>query len=182
MIFNNRDEFLEWEKVQRDAIDVKRIYIRLAGGLVAGVLLSQILYWHLESKQKNFSSKLRVKKKDKGDGQLYEWLVKRREDWWDECGITVDEFDNAVKELMARGLVKKQIHRFNTFPTIHLRIMWDVFLQQINEMIELQETGIELPKKHVRMVEEKKQLVRSRKSQVTPANQNIQFVYSNIAN
>jgi len=44
--------FLEWEGKARDAIDCKRHYIDLAGGdVVAGLLLSQIMYWHLPPKK-----------------------------------------------------------------------------------------------------------------------------------
>ena len=39
--------FLEWERRSRDTIDVKRCYVDVAGGLVAGVLLSQVVYWFL---------------------------------------------------------------------------------------------------------------------------------------
>ena len=40
-------EFLAWESMSRDTIDVKRVYCDIAGDLVAGVLLSQLIYWHL---------------------------------------------------------------------------------------------------------------------------------------
>ena len=42
-----RQEFIAWEQVSRDTIDVKRCYVDIAGDLVAGILLSQIVYWHL---------------------------------------------------------------------------------------------------------------------------------------
>ena len=48
-----RQEFIAWEQVSRDTIDVKRCYVDIAGDLVAGILLSQIVYWHLPDKDGN---------------------------------------------------------------------------------------------------------------------------------
>jgi len=44
------NEFLSWELTTRDTIDFKKIYVDIAGDLIAGLLLSQIIYWHLPSK------------------------------------------------------------------------------------------------------------------------------------
>ena len=41
------DHFLLWEHASRDAIMVKRVYIDMAGDVIAGLMLSQIVYWHL---------------------------------------------------------------------------------------------------------------------------------------
>ena len=45
------EDFLKWEETDYDSIKVKRIYIDIAEDLVAGLLLSQIIYWHLPSKK-----------------------------------------------------------------------------------------------------------------------------------
>jgi hypothetical protein len=119
-----RQEFLAWEQAAYDCIDVKRSYIRLAGDdLVAGVLLSQILYWHLPTT--NGSDKLRVEH----DGEL--WLAKGRAEWWDECCITPKQFDRASEQLEARGLIAMTVKRFNGNPTKHIRICWDNFLRDL---------------------------------------------------
>jgi len=41
------EEFLAWERASRDTIDFKTAYVDVAGDLVSGLLLSQIIYWHL---------------------------------------------------------------------------------------------------------------------------------------
>jgi hypothetical protein len=46
-----KEEFLLWEKASKDTIDVKRVYIDIAGDVVGGIILSQIIYWHLPSKK-----------------------------------------------------------------------------------------------------------------------------------
>jgi hypothetical protein len=50
------------------------IYVDMTGDLIAGLMLSQIIYWNLPAK--DGTSRLRARH----DGQL--WLAKSREDWW----------------------------------------------------------------------------------------------------
>ena len=116
-------EFLAWEQASRDTIDVKRCYVDLAGELVAGILLSQIVYWHLPSKKGE--DKLRVVK----DGVT--WLAKAREDWWEECRITPRQFDRACTLLEGLGLIVTDVKRFNGSPVKHIRICWEVFLRDL---------------------------------------------------
>lgn len=132
----NRDfeEFLRWEDADRDIIKVKRLYIDIAGDLVAGILLSQIVYWHLPS-QRNGQSKLKVQK----DGKL--WLAKGRNEWWDECRISVKQFDRAIGILIEKGIVEKQTFKFNGSPTIHLRLVPEVLMGYIKQQLTRGENG-----------------------------------------
>lgn len=123
----NLREFLLWEQATRDCIDVKKIYVDMADDLVAGILLSQIVYWNLPDKEGK--TKLRVKKDD------VLWLVKGREDWWDECRIKPRQFDTAFKKLEEQGLVEKKIFKFNGDPMIHIRIIWENFLPRLQELL-----------------------------------------------
>jgi hypothetical protein len=52
-------EFLAWEKATCDIVDFKRIYVDMAGDLVTGLMLSQLVYWCLLPDGKG-ESKLRV--------------------------------------------------------------------------------------------------------------------------
>ncbi|WJQ79833.1 hypothetical protein [Brevibacillus brevis] len=123
----DHNEFLLWEQTTRDCIDVKKIYVDLADDLIAGILLSQIVYWFLPNKKGK--TKLRVVK----DGHL--WLAKGREDWWDECRIKARQFDTAFKKLEQQGLVEKRTYKYNGDPTIHIRILWDNFLAQVHLLL-----------------------------------------------
>jgi len=123
----NFQEFLKWEEVGRDSIKVKRIYVDVAEDLIAGILLSQIVYWHLPSKQDG-NTKLRVEK----GGQL--WLAKGREDWWDECRITPRQFDRAINILIDKGIVEKELFKFNGSPMVHVRLIPEVLMQYINSI------------------------------------------------
>lgn len=128
----NTSEFLRWEAMSRDVIDVKRIYIDIAGDLVAGILLSQIIYWHLPGK--NTDTKLRINK----EGKM--WLAKGREDWWDECRITARQFDRAINILINKGLIEKKIFKFKGTPQVHIHLHVDVLLDEIKKLTKEAET------------------------------------------
>lgn len=127
----NIDQFFKWEQATRDTIDVKKIYIDVADDLVAGVLLSQIAYWFLPNKEGK--TKLRVRK----EGFL--WLVKGRDDWWEECRIKARQYDTAIKKLIDRGIIIKATYKFDGNPMTHIRINWTVFLSLLkNELDKLE--------------------------------------------
>src|SRR3990167_5871971 len=83
--------FLRWEAKTRDTLDIKKTYIDMAGDLVAGVLLSQIVYWYLPSK--DGKSKITIHKNEK------EWIAKSRHELWDECRVSPKQVDRALREL-----------------------------------------------------------------------------------
>ncbi|MEO2090312.1 MAG: hypothetical protein ABGY75_12545, partial [Gemmataceae bacterium] len=115
------ERFLLWERSSRDTLEVKRCYIDMAGDLVAGIVLSQIVYWHLPSRDGR--TRLRVKR----DGHL--WLAKGRADWWDECRVSPKQADRALALLAERGLVEVRLFRFAGAPTKHVRIVPEAFLR-----------------------------------------------------
>jgi len=116
-------EFYAWEKTSRDTIDLKRCYVDIAGDLVSGLLLSQIIYWFLPGESGN---KLRVEK----EGKL--WLAKGRIDWFEECRISPKQFDRAIQVLKAQGLVETKRFRFKGSPTIHIWLNPETLLQGVN--------------------------------------------------
>jgi len=118
------DEFFSWEQASRDSIDVKKIYIDMAGDLVTGVLLSQIVYWFLPSRRGE--SKLHVEK----DGVI--WLAKKVDDWWDECRVSAKQARRAIAALKARGIIETRICKFAGVPTTHIRLT-EGFLDLLTE-------------------------------------------------
>lgn len=120
-------EFIHWTKSSKDNIGIKRVYIDVAGDLAAGILLSQIVYWHLPNK--SGECKLRVKR----NGKL--WLVKRRQDWWYECRIKEKQIDRCLRKLVEKNIITTSIYKFNGDPTIHISINWKPFLSQLIKAI-----------------------------------------------
>lgn len=127
--------FLTWEQASRDTIDFKTIYVDMADDLIAGLLLSQIVYWYLPSKKGG--SKLRVFK----DG--YYWIAKARHEWWDEIRVRPRQIDRATVILQQKGIIVTRLYRFNNAPTSHIRIdkegflaAWDNALARFDETVK----------------------------------------------
>ena len=118
---NEFSEFLAWERASRDTIDFKVAYVDMAGGdVIAGLLLSQIVFWHLPGKQDG--SKLRVER----DG--HKWLVKTRKEWYDEIRLSPAQVDRALIWLKSLGIIQTARHRFDGAPTTHIRLDHDIFM------------------------------------------------------
>ena len=125
--------FLAWETASRDCIDVKRLYIDMAGDLVSGVLLSQILYWHLPMTTGN-----ELRMIAHGCGVRHEdkwWLVKKREDWWEECRITPKQFDRSSDVLIKKDYISIKRFHFHGLPTIHLHLHVIPFLTSMKMIL-----------------------------------------------
>lgn len=114
------DYFINLEQRDRERVDFKLIYVDMTGDLIAGLMLSQIIYWNLPAK--DGTSRLRARH----DGQL--WLAKSREDWWDECRISPKQVDRAIDILESKGFVERKIYKFNGAPMIHLRLLREAVL------------------------------------------------------
>jgi hypothetical protein len=126
---SDQNSFLAWESRSRDTIEVKRCYVDVAGGdLIAGILLSQIIYWHLPDNEGQ--PRLRIER----DG--YKWLAKKRDDWWKECRITPKQFDTAIKLLESKNLIVTALYKFGNSPTKHIRIDWENFLELLNLVVQ----------------------------------------------
>lgn len=121
-----KEEFIQYEKMSRDTIDVKRIYIDVAGDVVTGVLLSQIVFYYLPDNEGK--TKLRVIH----DNKL--WIAKTREDWWEECRISPKQFDRSIKILEDKKIVTTKIMKFNGNPTKHIYLNLDVLINEIEKL------------------------------------------------
>lgn len=115
------DKFLLWEATSRDTIDFKKVYVDIANDLIAGLLLSQVIYWYLPDKYGE--TKLRVEK----DGHL--WIAKGRDDWHTEIRISAKQFDRASGILVRKGILIKDYFMFGGFRTVHIRVDYARFME-----------------------------------------------------
>ena len=122
--------FLRHEDTDDHRVDFKCVYVDMAGDLIAGLLLSQIVYWNLPSK--NGSSKLRVQR------QGHWWLAKKYKDWYDECRISERQARQAVTLLEEKGLITTAVFRFAGSPTVHIRVNPEQFLAAWEDAAEKQ--------------------------------------------
>lgn len=126
---DNFRNFIYWEAASRDTIDFKKTYVDMTDDLLAGLLLSQIIYWHLPNKSGD--SKLRIQKKG------HFWIAKSHDEWYEEIRFSRRNFDTATKKLVQLALIEKQIFRFNGTPTIHIRLIEENFLRLWTNAIEI---------------------------------------------
>lgn len=80
----------------------------VAGDVVAGILLSQILYWWPRATIQR-------------EGQT--WIAKASKEWWEECRVTEDQARRSLKALRDRGLVETKVWKFNGTPVTHVRLV-----------------------------------------------------------
>lgn len=102
-----------YKTIQRNGgVAVRRVFVDLTGDLVAGALLSQIVYWHMPS-SKTGKTKLRVKR----GGRLC--LAKTRQEICDEACITLAQYRRAIKILKDLGLVETKVALFQGITRVH---------------------------------------------------------------
>jgi hypothetical protein len=119
--------FVYHEVANKDTIDVKKVYIDMAGNVAYGVLLSQIVYWHLPDKHG-------VPKQRKFKDDQW-WVAKGYGDWWKEARITRDQANKGVITLRKRGFIETRRWKFDGSPTIHIRLT-DTFFKVFEMAIE----------------------------------------------
>ncbi len=137
-------KFLSWERSTRDTLDVKKIYMDIAGDPMAGIALSEILYWYLPDRNGQ-SNKLRIEK-PAANGQMYSWIAVRRYEWWDRCRFSPEQADYAIRKLIERGLIEKKVFKFDGEPTVHLRMVEEVFLREFSRLTSNPPINPHLPK------------------------------------
>lgn len=106
-------------------------YIDIAGGLIEGTLLTQILYWCGDDKSEH--GKLTIFR----DGHY--WLAKGRDDWYEEVRVTPRQYDTAISKLKGevkekgkivridetKKLVEVKVFKFRGVPTTHIRPIYE---------------------------------------------------------
>lgn len=96
-------------------ITVHKPLVEFTGSLEAGMMLSQLLYWH-----------------EKWDSQ---WKAKPDKEFAEELCLTKYKVRKARGELEKLGILKTKKEKFNGAPTIHYRLDIDFLLEQWNEWL-----------------------------------------------
>lgn len=101
-----------WElESQLQPVLLRREYVEITGGLAPAILLSQLVFWFKPGK--SGKPKLTIIREGKF------WLAKTRNDWFEECGLTLKMYRNAIAELVALGLVEVRYWKFGNDKTSH---------------------------------------------------------------
>lgn len=83
----------------------------ITAGLASAILLSQLVYWFKPGK--NGKPKLTIVR----EGRY--WLAKTRTEWFEECGLTLKMYRNAISDLVDLGLVEVRHWKFGNDRTSH---------------------------------------------------------------
>jgi hypothetical protein len=141
-------EVLWLEKTQQ-SYRVSKTYVDLTGDLTAGIVLGQIVYWWLPTKEGK--SKLRIFR----EGRY--WLAKRLKDWFEELRITVKQARRAIQILKDKGYIITKVWKFAGAPTTHISLNVEKLVADIkkfhpeldvdNELESLESAGFALEDK-----------------------------------
>lgn len=126
----NREQIIALEQSDRKYVRAKKIYIDMAGDLIAGIVLSEVVYWHTPGK----GGKQRLRTIE---GQSDKWLACRRQGWWDRARITARQFDRALDKLVKSGLIIRNHFDYKGQSTLHVRINWEIFEKLYNTLLEV---------------------------------------------
>lgn len=138
----NQAQFIAWERSSRDTIDFKKTYAHMAGDVLAGLWLSQIVYWHLDNR-------LRVER----NGE--KWIAKGRDEWFDEICLTGRQIDR-VGRILGNPLLSGDSHerpalievktfKFGAARKLHVRLLWGNFLTVLEQVAEHGVSFLERP-------------------------------------
>jgi hypothetical protein len=108
------------EAADNRVVRFKLVYVDMAkGDVLAGLLLSQIMYWHSLSK----SGELRLKVYKDG----HYWIAKEQDEWWEETRLTRRQAQRCIEVLASLNLIETRSFRFKGLKTSHIRIKWKEF-------------------------------------------------------
>lgn len=101
-----------WElESQLKPVLLRQEYVVITGGLAPAILLSQLVFWFKPGK--HGKPKLTIIR----EGRY--WLAKTRNDWFNECGLSLKMYRGASAELVALGLVEIRHWKFGNDRTSH---------------------------------------------------------------
>jgi hypothetical protein len=132
------EAWLYSEDSQRDSILLKKIYIDINGGHIhAGILFSQIMYWHGTNLETG-KPRMTIQR----DGHL--WLAKRYSEWFDECRVNEHTAKAEINKMIGRGLLFNALYKFGGLPTVHIRVNPVEFEARVRAVRYVVSNGIDM--------------------------------------
>ncbi len=115
-------EFIAWEGLSRDTIDLKKVYIDMADGdIISGLWLSQAVYWELPNKLGEPKTTVEI------DGKM--WVAKDADEWWKETRIKEKPLFRCIQYWVDRGIIESENHSYQKRRMRHTRIIQTAFIK-----------------------------------------------------
>lgn len=115
------NKFLSLKAIEQQRVNFEMTYVDIANGdLIAGLLLSQIIYWFLPDRNGRTKTRVTYKGRDA--------LAKNRGDWYEEVRITPRQYDKGIKILQDLGIVEIENSMFNGKRTPFIMLNENIFL------------------------------------------------------
>ena len=111
--------FMAEQTARRRVIAYDPIFADMAGDVLAGLVLSQICYWH--SADKKGQTRMRVAK----DGRL--WAALSAKQMHEDLRMSSAQIMRCYGILEKKNLILKHVWRFAGAPTTHISLNWPVF-------------------------------------------------------
>ncbi|NIO06497.1 MAG: hypothetical protein GTO40_00380, partial [Deltaproteobacteria bacterium] len=108
---------------QKNTITLPRIYLKIAGDVVAGLFLSQCVWWSDKS--------------DCEDG----WFWKANKEWKEEIGLSYAQVKRATAKLVEMGILKTKLKKVKGAPTTHYYVDMDRLINLIFDFLEIRQNG-----------------------------------------
>lgn len=116
------------QKASEDTIGCQKIYVDISGGIEEAFILDELIFFTLPKNESGRSS-LRIWK----NGVL--WMAVRRTEWWDRKRLTARQSDSAIQNLLDLKLIYKEVFKFNSQPTVHIRLNVKEFFKRYMEIL-----------------------------------------------
>jgi hypothetical protein len=114
------------QRATEDKIGCQKIYVDIGGGIEEGLVLDELIFYTLP-KEETGKTSLRVWH----DGFL--WMAVKRADWWKRKRLKERSADRAIDNLVALGIVVKDLYKFSGTPTVHLRLDAKAFFAKYSQ-------------------------------------------------
>ncbi len=122
----NMEEFLALKSKEQQRVNFEMTYVDIADGdLIAGLLLSQIIYWFSPDKH----GRLRTRATYNGKRAI----AKNRKEWYEEIRITPRQYDYGINTLKKLKIVTVVNSMFNGKRTPFIMLNGDVFLKRYKD-------------------------------------------------
>ena len=120
-MINNMNEFYTIEHKKTQRVNFEMTYVDIAqGDVIAGLLLSQIIYWFSPTKEGRNKTKVVYKGRRA--------IAKGRDEWYDEIRVSARQYDRAIGILKDVGVVSVENSMFNARRTPFIMLNESKFL------------------------------------------------------